>query len=60
MTLPYFSEAIEITVTKFGTKVLCYSPLQDIYNTMTLTEGQGQRSTKEDYHFPQKQLKLKT
>ena len=45
-TLPYFSETI---VTKFGTKVLCNSALQNIYNTTTLTKGQCPRSNEEDY-----------
>ena len=43
VTLPYFSETIEATVTKLGTKVLCGNALPIIYKTMTLTEGQGQK-----------------
>ena len=51
-TLTCFSETIEATVTKFGTKVLCQDALQMITLMMTLTEGQGhkgqgQRSEKE-------------
>ena len=42
-TLPYFSETIEATVTKFGTKVLGENALPIIYKSMTLTLGQGQK-----------------
>ena len=34
-----FSETIEDTDTKFGTKVLGYNVLHNISNTVTLTEG---------------------
>ena len=49
VTLPYFSETIEATVTKLGTKVLCDNELLNTHMTVTLTEGhghkgQGQRS----------------
>ena len=52
VTLPYFSETIEATVTKFGTNVLGDNALHIISYTVTLTEGQGhkgqgQRSQKE-------------
>ena len=40
-TLACLSETIEVTVTKFGTKVLCDNGLHNICNTVTLTEGQG-------------------
>ena len=55
-TLACFSETIEATVTKFGTKVLCQNALQMIILMMTLTEGQGhkgqgQRSEKETLAF---------
>ena len=43
VTLPYFSETIQATVTKFSTKVLWDNALLNIYNTMTLTEGQGHK-----------------
>ena len=39
VTLPFFSETIEATVTKLGTKVLCDNALQNTYYIMTLTEG---------------------
>ena len=41
VTLPYFSEIIEATVTKLGTKVLYNNTLQNTHITVTLTEGQG-------------------
>jgi len=34
-TLPYFSETIEATVTKPGTKLLCDNAPQKVYITMT-------------------------
>ena len=37
------SETIKATVTKFGTNVLCDVALQNIYSTMTFTQGQGQK-----------------
>ena len=44
MTLPYFSETIEATVTKRGTKVLCDNELQNIYHCdLDRTEGQGHK-----------------
>ena len=43
VTLPYFLETIEVTVTKLGTKVLCDSALQNTFITVTMTEGQGHK-----------------
>ena len=43
VTLPYFSETIEATVTKLGTEVLCENALQNMYYTMALTEGHKSR-----------------
>ena len=40
---PYFSKTIEATVTKFGAKVLCDNVLHNICNTITFTQGQGQK-----------------
>ena len=56
VTLPYFSETIEATVTKLGTKVLCDNALLTTDITVTLTEGQGhegqgQRSRKVTLHY---------
>ena len=43
LNVELFSETIKATVTKFGTKVLCDVALQNIYSTMTFTQGQGQK-----------------
>ena len=44
LTIELYSETIRATVTKFGTKVLCDEALQNIYSTMTFTQGQGKKS----------------
>merc|ERR1712243_56723 len=41
-TLACFSETIEATVTKFGTKVHGDNALHNVSNTMTLIEAEGQ------------------
>src|SRR5210317_1320883 len=43
VTLPFFSETIKATVTKFGTMGLCDKALHNICGTLTFTQGQGQR-----------------
>ena len=43
VTLPFFSETIKATVTKFGTMGLCDKALQNICGTLTFTQGQGQK-----------------
>ena len=43
LNVELFSETIKATVTKFGTKVLCDVALQNIYSTMTFTQGQGKK-----------------
>ena len=44
VTLPYFSETIEATVTKFGTKVLCDNALNSVYNTDLDQRSRSKRS----------------
>ena len=41
VTFPYFSETIEATVTKLGTKVLYDNAHLNTHITLTLTEDQG-------------------
>src|SRR5210317_748437 len=43
VTLPFFSETITATVTKFGTMSLCDKALQNICSTLTFTQGQGKK-----------------
>src|SRR5210317_1198102 len=43
VTLPFFSETITATVTKFGTISLCDKAPQNICSTLTFTQGQGKK-----------------